>query len=144
LIEDGISVIQELTEEMESWRDNMDSGNMTHMPKYEEVGECVDALEQADSDAESSDWAERLGEALTKVTVPSYQEMRPYGKGSMSRAMRLSNGVAALEAAISFLQEQEPEGGWPEVTGNEDPQGVIDDLQNVVDTLQGVNFPGMY
>lgn len=44
---EGIGEINELKDEMESWRDNMSSANMEHLPKYEEVDECVNELENA-------------------------------------------------------------------------------------------------
>lgn len=34
-----------LREEMQSWRDNMEAGGMTAVPKFDEVSECCDALE---------------------------------------------------------------------------------------------------
>jgi len=47
-LEDAASVVEELQDEMTSWRDNMSSANMEHMPKFDEVSECCDSLESAD------------------------------------------------------------------------------------------------
>ena len=42
------SALEELHDEMTSWRDNLDSANMSHLPKFDAVSECADALETAD------------------------------------------------------------------------------------------------
>lgn len=47
--------LDELTEEITGWRDNMDSAGISHLPKYEEVSECSDALEQAQSEADTAE-----------------------------------------------------------------------------------------
>jgi len=36
-----------LKEESGSWKENMEGANMEHLPKYDEVSECYDALETA-------------------------------------------------------------------------------------------------
>ena len=45
-IEEGKSEIEELMGEIESWKDNMEGANMEHLPKYEEVEQCYDALDE--------------------------------------------------------------------------------------------------
>jgi len=37
---------------MESWRDNMDNANMSHLPKFDEVSDCFDTLDSAISNLE--------------------------------------------------------------------------------------------
>lgn len=41
------SEIDNLKSEMESWRDNLDGANMSHLPKYDQVSECADVLDNA-------------------------------------------------------------------------------------------------
>ena len=49
------SDIAELKEEMQSWRGNMEGGNLSNTPKFEEVSECCDALEWLVDELESLD-----------------------------------------------------------------------------------------
>lgn len=42
------SEFESLKEEIENWRDNMSSANMEHLPKYEEVEEAADSLDNID------------------------------------------------------------------------------------------------
>lgn len=53
---DGIDIdvdeFESLKEEMGEWRDNMDSGGLGGTPKFEEVEEVVDALEDIDLDTD--------------------------------------------------------------------------------------------
>jgi len=47
-LESGAQAVDDLKDEMESWRDNMDGANMSHLPKFDEVSECADSLGNAD------------------------------------------------------------------------------------------------
>jgi chromosome segregation ATPase len=47
--------LEELMSEMESWRDNMSSANMEHLPKYDEVSEAYDNLESMKDELEGID-----------------------------------------------------------------------------------------
>lgn len=42
-----LTELETLKEEMESWRDNMSAASMEHLPKYDEVGEACNALDDA-------------------------------------------------------------------------------------------------
>lgn len=61
------SELQSLIEEMGSWRDNMDSANMTHLPKFDEVSEAADALEQIEPEAPSIDDVSEIEEAADEL-----------------------------------------------------------------------------
>ena len=54
LIEQGLSGIDELADEMESWRDNISGTNLESTQKYQDVEECADILRQAADDIESA------------------------------------------------------------------------------------------
>lgn len=64
VLEDAGSSIEELRDEITEWRDNLSSGNMEHLPKYEEVSECADTLESAEAEAVLS----KLVDALTDAS----------------------------------------------------------------------------
>ena len=53
LIEQGMSEIDALAEEMESWRDNMTGTNLENTQKYQDVEECAETLRQAHDDIEN-------------------------------------------------------------------------------------------
>lgn len=63
--ENGKSGVEELKEEIESWKENMEGANMEHLPKYEEVSECYDQLDSAMSYLDSVSLPE-LKEGLDK------------------------------------------------------------------------------
>ena len=54
MIDEGLSVIADLADEMESWRDNMSGTNLESTGKYETVGECADVLSTARDDIENT------------------------------------------------------------------------------------------
>lgn len=62
-VEDAASQIAELQQEMADWRDNMSNANMEHLPKYDQVSEAADALENADVESR----AEALRTALEEL-----------------------------------------------------------------------------
>ena len=53
-IEFAVSEIQSLRDEITDWRDNLDGANMSHMPKYDEVSECADYLDNIDDEDNAS------------------------------------------------------------------------------------------
>jgi molecular chaperone GrpE (heat shock protein) len=56
LVSYSVNGVEELLDEMTTWRDNMDNANMTHLPKYDEVSECCDALETTKDELENIEW----------------------------------------------------------------------------------------
>ena len=44
-IESAIEAVRELQEEIQDWQGNLEANSMEHLPKYDEVTECVDQLE---------------------------------------------------------------------------------------------------
>jgi paraquat-inducible protein B len=62
------SEVESLTEEMTSWRDNMSGANMEHLPKYDEVSEACDELENIDTgvDTEVADVGD-IGDAISQL-----------------------------------------------------------------------------
>lgn len=137
-VEEAVGVaygeFQSLRDEMQEWADNMDSGGLSSVPKFEEVSEAADNLSNfAD---EEPDTPETLKAAPVKWT-----EMVPKrrGKGS-SRAVRLDNACLALQAVIELVDELEK-------TEGEDKGGFQefrDHLDDAVGQAGDVSFPGMF
>jgi hypothetical protein len=44
-LDNGRSEVEQLTEEMTEWRENLESNDMSHLPKYDEVSETAETLE---------------------------------------------------------------------------------------------------
>lgn len=135
------SGIQDLHDEMESWADNMESNNMEHLPKFEQVTECRDALEQVLNDT-MPDVSSAVIKDLLEVKV-SYFEHPGKGKKGPSRATRRDNAVAALEAVIEHVTAWED--GLPKgqvlPSEAEDLRSVLGDLK---DGAEAIDFPGMF
>ncbi len=51
--EGGQSDVEGLKEEINEWKDSLEGNGMEHLPKYEEVSECADALDSANDTLES-------------------------------------------------------------------------------------------
>ena len=141
IVSDSLSEIESLKDEMQEWADSLSSNNMEHLPKYDEVTECIDALENAISNI--PDMPDLLPEMKDEV---KWQEKAPY-KGVPSRSTRLNNATNDITQVIdyieSFLADFEDE--------NEEYADLVqewesykDDLQNIVDEADSVSFPGMF
>jgi chromosome segregation ATPase len=144
--EDAKSEIESLRDEMTEWKDNLEGNSMEHLPKYDEVSECCDALDNAMSaleDAESEEWPE----ALDSITVNWTIDTR---KSATSRSARMSNALNALGAAIDGLRQ------WEESEKEEDKESeeheeqiqtagnIADHLENAQSEAENANFPGMF
>jgi cysteinyl-tRNA synthetase len=156
-IESAASVVEELKGEIEEWRDNMESNNMEHMPKFEEVSECYDALEQLlDGELDSVE----VPEFLQDLPVTYTQDTR---RSSTSRASRLGNAESELDAAAARVREWLEDNETLEANDNSDDTEIVteadvqerddqreqaeelaDKLEELVGQFGDVNFPGMY
>lgn len=61
---DAASAVDELMQEMTDWRDNLSNANMEHLPKYDEVSEAAQLLEDADLERR----AEAVNTALQELS----------------------------------------------------------------------------
>lgn len=120
---------QSLRDEISDWASNMEGANMEHLPKYEEVSEARDNLENfADNEPDVPEGLQEL-----KVTVTEDRKAR-------SRAARMSNAVAHLQAVIDLCNDEE---AIPENL-KEDAEQFASDLDSEVSEAENVSFPGMY
>jgi regulator of replication initiation timing len=152
-LSDGISEIEELKTEMEEWKDSLESNNMEHLPKYDEVQEAYDALETGLDALQGIE----VPEFLEEIDASYTQDTR---RKAQSRSYRLGNALNAIDAAKcaaeSWLDEN------PELEVEDDPEGELqavaderakqreaaEEFFNEVDSayseLDCVSFPGMY
>lgn len=156
-ITDGYAALETLGEEMRSWADNMPE-NMQGGSKYEEITAAADELEGL-SEPDVSDIPEDVRNA--EVT---YQRAT-----KTSRAARRDEATGMLSAAAEKLREKKddyepekaevafadvPKGADP-VEALEEAQEKYEEIQSAIDTLadevtemqetaDGVEFPGMY
>jgi hypothetical protein len=141
-VSDGCSELQSLCEEMTEWRDNLESANMSHMPKFDEVSEVCDVLEQcADEPSIPAPLPAGLVDEVTYSTLQRYAR-------SMSRATRCDIALAGMRAAAehlqSFLDDHDDDHACWEGCERSDWEQYVEEITNIVDECEGISFPGMY
>lgn len=140
LVSDAASDVSELSSEMQEWRDNMSSNNMEHLPKYDEVEQAADALEQIESELSSAD--DDYQKAMEGVPEDRKVQVMLITKGYISRATRASNAATLLHRAAEVIQEMAEK--------EQDPDKKVDletlqgELEDQAQELENVEFPGMY
>ena len=138
--EEAKSEIESLRDEMTDWKDNLEGNSMEHLPKYDEVSECVGALDQAVSElesAESEDWPEALDEITVTWTIDTR-------RSATSRSSRMSNALNALGAAIDGLSRASD---CIEGLSEEDSDAcetIMGHLENAQSEAENASFPGMF
>lgn len=135
-VSEAWGIIEELGEEMEDWRANMEDKFST-TDKYSRVEEAAQTL-QGESEPTEPD-----SDTVKAITV-TIQDPKPRRR-SYSRADRLSQATSLLEAC---------EGALDEFASSDDPKTSEDDAseadsyKNDIETLrnnvEGVDFPGMF
>jgi chromosome segregation ATPase len=153
--------IESLSDEMSSWRDNMEGTNLEYTSKYETVSESADVLEDQLGNLENviSEIEEIEGFDLQKTTEVTLTESR-----KPSRRDRLDMAIAYLSAAKDELQDQVDEMRekvrqleeldvlTPEQKEEMDKleesadsmEDQLNELDNIISELENVEFPGMY
>ena len=153
-----VGEIQCLFEEMTEWRDNLDGANMSHLPKFEEVSEVCDTMENVVDELESA--LNEVEELVTKLDVEKIDIEETYTfrllPKKASRAKRLDlardENCQGLETLKTRLEEYQ--GEYEELADTEKKEGHSDDIQELLDKveeaidklgeLDDVNFPGMF
>ena len=143
IVDDSKSEIENLKDELQEWMDSLSSNNMEHMPKYEELSEAVDMLENAINNDPSI--PDNLLPGMENFEY-HWQEKAPY-KGAQSRSDRCSAAVSDLNNVMSYLEDKISEahaledadldliGEWKQY---------VNDIQMIIDEAEQVSFPGMY
>lgn len=146
-IGDAYSEFQSLRDEMSEWRDSLED-KLSHTQKYEEVSSAADALDGFCDDEPD------VPEGLDGAVKTTQQVSARKGRGE-SRAVRCSNALSLLGAAIAVVEEtiEKIDGEADEKTGElseelEEEKATLeelkDHLENAAQEAEGVEFPGMY
>lgn len=162
-LEKALSDLQQLSDEMDSWRSNMEGTNLEYTMKYEQVSECADILMEQASNLE--DVKDEI-QSLEEINLDEFIHvvfLKPYSRYE-SRQTRLDRVLAylhgvkdELEAEKDTLEEkvdelEEIEEQTKEQTEQmEKLESVVDTLQDclneledIVTELEYVDFPTMY
>lgn len=140
--------IESLRDEMTEWKDNMESNSMEHLPKYDEVSEAVDALDQA---MEMEDSINSLRDELKEhrpeaLTTPVFATHFAAGKRGQPRWQRLADAVATLTAACDEIETQIAAMGDEEATAEarNSLREYLDEVRNGISEAENCTFPGMF
>ena len=128
LIDEGLSELQSLGEEMRSWYDGMPE-NLQSGGKGETVSQSADTLENLPTEIEVP---ESAAEAEVVYHLPKPKKRPP------SRATRRDAAVNLLEIAKGRLEELQQE------QDEEDFDTPINELDEAISAASDVEFPGMY
>jgi chromosome segregation ATPase len=171
-VADALSIanqeIADLADEMRTWADNLEGGNLGHTDKAQRVAEAADSLEGIE---QQEDLHEEAESARCTVTIQVVRSARY----SPSRAVRAANAAAMLQAAAGAIQDriseleelkrehelkhEEPQEGatadGPEAEACADEIARIEDaiselesqadsIEQAASELEGIEFPGMF
>lgn len=131
-IVDAVAELSELASEMRERADNTPEG-LQNGETYQTVDSTASELEGVD--------APDVPDSLSDIPV-TYTEMvqRRRGRGT-SRATRCANACAQLSGAADALEE------WLQTERTDEQQSeaetLRDECQAIVDTCEGLDFPGM-
>lgn len=132
--------VEELMCEMEEWRDNLDSADMSHLPKYDEVDECHRQLETA-HDQICSAYTE-MEELLTNRAPGTFVVSMPELVGrkvGTSRAARGEDAYLRGCAVVGYLEEVQKRMLPPQFE-----ERLTSELEDAVEEIAAVDFPGMF
>jgi hypothetical protein len=129
---------QALGEEMREWADNLEE-KFSATDRYARVSESADALENL-SEPSYPDWASKTKVQISELVKPPRK---------VSRAKRRDDACAILDTCMEVCNEWLDENDKPE--NSEEMLGLVgeitqlrDDLENLKDEAEAVEFPGMY
>jgi len=143
--DDAKSEVEALTDELVEWRESLESNSMEHLPKYEEVSEASEYLENAHDTLESV----MLPEAVEDLPVKTTQDTR---RKATSRSYRAGNASALLHATMDALNEFAdrdlsfaPKDQRDDLDEENDAaRSAADEIQIALDDLDSTMFPGMF
>ena len=136
--DDAKEEVEFLSEDMESWCDNMSGTSLENTDKYSQVDEAASSLENIQSTLESAeDFFSKDGSvgAILKITVLPML-------GKASRSARAGWAASVLEdVSAALLEYSEKVKDDAERSDIEETTGYLEDAAS---ELQNVEFPGMY
>ena len=124
LLDSAESEVEELLSEIESWKGNLEGASMEHLPKYDEVAGCYEALETARDTLQSAVEDARLLPAEI-LAVPIAMKAIPgryRSRGGASPGCRLTSTPCAkifesvAEWPVSATTWRRPSPRWSKST----------------------------
>ena len=122
MVEDAVSEIESLAEEIEQWKSTMESTNLASSEKYQMLETAYEELSSVSNNIE--EWPHDEVRVTCYISVPKRKKRSP------SRSVRLENANAKINAVKEFYENLD--GDYSEIT---------DALEEMV---KEVEFPGMY
>jgi len=149
-IEDAYNTFQELRDEMEDWRSNMEE-KFSSTEKYSLVEDCASSLDAfADNDT-------NIPSCIADELIQYSYGKKVSKKSPYPRHLRLSNAQAALEGALEAIDvmidqktlEKNLDGKTEdEIDTLNTELSELEDLKNTLeedkDAADGIEFPGMF
>jgi hypothetical protein len=135
-VSEAFGELQSLGEEMRESYDNTPE-SLQSSGVGEARGEAADALENISE----PDVPETLGTEVFKFqerALTNKQQMR------LSRAARRDNAVAVLQHVVEHLEVAIADTANMNEDEIAEAESLRDDVQNIIDEAEGVEFPGMY
>tara|TARA_Y100000310_G_C20225164_1_gene597576 strand:- start:28 stop:501 length:474 start_codon:yes stop_codon:yes gene_type:complete len=135
------SSVEDLKDEIEDWKSNLEGNDMTHLPKYEELKECVSILEEVVDKLEDVE----LPDVVKELEVSYTQRTR---KVDCGRNNRMANATTIGESASCVLVEwvdEQNDGDVDNIPDSVDEASSASDrLEEAIDQCNEVDFPRMY
>lgn len=135
-VSDAFSDIESLAGEMDEWKSSLEGTNFESSSKFESISaalECLEDKQPPDTDG-FDDLEVEYAEGVKKSTK----------RRGASRAARLGNAVNALNAVIEVLSDLADSDEETDEDRKQNAGDLRDSLQEAVDEVDGVEFPGMF
>jgi len=154
-LSEGMGQIESLRDEMQDWYDNMPD-SLQGGDKGERVQECAEALGTFENVNlhDALETADEGGLTDTGEKTPNVGhlrfDIRVSTKKRQSRSMRRDEACSLLRAAVDAVRaeleetDNDDERLDPYVETRADIDSCLDDLESMLDDVEGADFPGMY
>ena len=162
-MDNAITMIVDLKDEIEQWKESLECAGMDHLDKYGELEECHSYLEQATYGLEDSGLLEgwkNVAALLPHMDVPELELTQDTRRCASSRSYRLDNARRFAEAVSDYLTDEFLRDWDDDASRNflteykdatEEQEEAVEELRdqfyewkNGIAALDDVFFPGMY
>lgn len=149
-VANGLSDLETLRDELQEWYDNLPE-SFQNGSKGDTLQEAIDALSEVDclpapdcigmNHDDESEPGEIGGTRFTYVA---------YRKRKMSRSLRRDEATAQLRGALDAMRDELEKAGNDEgqpdsyLKTRDEIEAFCDELENLIDSAESVEFPGMY
>lgn len=131
---DAFSEITSLQEEMDEWASNLEDSNLANTQKCSDVRDAADTLTGVDE--------LEVPKSFSDVEITYAESVNRNKRRGPSRSVRRDNAATILDVVAQTAREQAEKAATDEA--REELEGFADELENHKDTIEGVEFPGMF